>query len=41
VKTLLTLRMQLRWLLLIEMALTVTGAMLLWWLAYIAPALRR
>lgn len=40
-KTLLTLRIQLRWLLLLEMALSVASAMILWWLKYIAAVVGR
>jgi len=38
-KTLLTLRMQLYYLLLLGFALAITGAMLGWWWIYIAPRL--
>jgi len=38
-KTLLTTRLQLYWLLLLGFALAIAGAMLGWWLIYVAPAL--
>ena len=38
-KTLLAIRLQLYWLLLLGFALTVALAMLGWWLAYVAPRL--
>jgi len=38
-RTLTTTRLALYWLLLLGFALTITGAMLGWWLAYVAPRL--
>ena len=38
-RTLVTTRLELHWLLLLGFALTVTGAMLAWWLTFFAPFL--
>jgi len=40
-KTLLTTRLQLYWLLLLSFALVMAGAMLSWWLRYVAPMVAR